>query len=174
VQQQRKLLREAAQALKAPVEELGERIAQLQAQLKDAKKAGAKAQGGDVAASFEKLKASLEAVGDVLVGVFDCPDLGSEGIKEVSDRLKSAGPRVALALFGRESDRVPFRVLLHGLADRKAALNAGNLAKLASKHLGGGGGGRPDDAQGQGLKPEGVPAAVRELRDALVVGSQGA
>jgi alanyl-tRNA synthetase len=38
---------------------------------------------------------------------------------------------------------------------------------MAGQSIGGGGGGRPDSAQGQGQKPEGVPAAITALTEAV-------
>ncbi len=111
IQRQRRILRETAATLKTAVDEVPARIELLQAQLKDAKKASAKAQGGDVNAVLEKVKASLEKTGDVLHGVFDAPDLGLEGVRELADKVKALQPAVAFAVFGREEGRVPFVIV---------------------------------------------------------------
>jgi alanyl-tRNA synthetase len=167
IQKSRRILRETAAALKTAVDEVPARIELLQAQLKDAKKASAKAQGGDVNAAFEKVSAALEKSGDVAFGVFDAPDLGLEGVRELADKVKSLHPAVAFAVFGREEGRVPFVIVCQNVP-KASGLAAGNLAKLAGQSIGGGGGGRPDSAQGQGQNPDGVPAAVAALRGALV------
>jgi alanyl-tRNA synthetase len=52
-------------------------------------------------------------------------------------------------------------------AARARGLDAGALAKELAPILGGGGGGRPDQAQGQGQKPAAVPEAVKRLRAAF-------
>ncbi len=166
IQRQRRILRETAATLKTAVDEVPARIELLQAQLKEAKKASAKAQGGDVNAAFEKVKANLEKAGDVAHGVFDAPDLGLEGVRELADKVKSLHPAVAFAVFGREEGRVPFVIVCQNLP-KPSGLAAGNLAKLAGQSIGGGGGGRPDSAQGQGQNPDGVSAAIAALRQAL-------
>jgi alanyl-tRNA synthetase len=52
IQRQRRILRETAANLKTGVDEVPARIELLQTQLKEAKKASAKAQGGDVTAAY--------------------------------------------------------------------------------------------------------------------------
>ena len=49
----------------------------------------------------------------------------------------------------------------------KEKLNAGKLIKEIGKEIGGGGGGRPDMAQGGGTKVEGIERAVERLRTVL-------
>jgi alanyl-tRNA synthetase len=51
-----------------------------------------------------------------------------------------------------------------------SALRAGDLAKLAASSIGGGGGGRPDVAQGQGTDASKVDAAISALRAAIEAG----
>jgi alanyl-tRNA synthetase len=155
-------LREVSHALKSSVEEIPARLEQLQAQLKEAKKKSAASAGGDVAASFEKLKDALQTKGDARYAVLDFPELDLAGVRDLADRAKTLHPKLAVALFGREDGRVPFVIASIGLSPKP--LNAGALAKLVSQHLGGGGGGRPELAQGQGQKPDGVPAALAELQ----------
>jgi alanyl-tRNA synthetase len=165
IQQQRKILREAALSLKSSVEDVPARIEQLQAQMKEAKKKSAASAGGDVAASFEKLKSALKTAGDARWAVLDAPDLDLAGVRDLSDRAKSLHPKLAVALFGREEGRVPFVIACAGVSPKP--LNAGAIAKAVSAHLGGGGGGKPELAQGQGQKPEGVPAAIAAVEQAF-------
>ncbi|MBL8863383.1 MAG: alanine--tRNA ligase [Planctomycetes bacterium] len=169
IQRQRRILRDAAQALKSAVDELPARVELLQAQLKEAKKQGAKQQGGDVAAAFERSKALLERTGGAAFGVFDLPELGLEGVRELAERLKGAESAIAFAVLGREEGRVPFVIVCQNVP-KSSGLKAGDLAKLASASLGGGGGGRPDAAQGQGQREAGVPAALSALRAAIAEG----
>lgn len=69
-------------------------------------------------------------------------------------------------MFGREGERVPYVIVCQGLPPA-AKLSAGELAKTASRHLGGGGGGRPDLAQGQGQDVQALPAALAEISSAI-------
>jgi alanyl-tRNA synthetase len=165
-QKQRKLLLEASRALKTAPEELPARIEALQQQIKEAKKkqkAGAKA---DLGAAFDQLKESLSDRDGVGVTVLDVPEVGGQALGELGDRAKSLGADHALALFTREGDKVPFLVLSGGKAQQKG-LKAGDVAKQVAGILGGGGGGRPDRAQGQGLSADRVDEAVQAVQEAF-------
>jgi len=76
---------------------------------------------------------------------------------------------MVVALFGREEERVPFLILCPG-AQKGSPLAAGELAKAVSAKLGGGGGGRPDLAQGQGLNAGPLPELERELSERIASG----
>ena len=52
-------------------------------------------------------------------------------------------------------------------AARDAGANAGALAKTAAGVLGGGGGGKPDLAQGGGSDASAIPAALAAVRAGL-------
>ena len=166
VQRQRRLLREAAQGLKTSPEEVPARVAALQKEVKEAKKKSAESSAGDVSAVFAKLRGSLRDAGGVSLGVLDAPDLDLAGIRDLADRGRTLGPKVALALFGREGERVPWVIVLQGVA-AGSGRDARELAKIASRNLGGGGGGRPDLAQGQGQSAAGVPRALQEIEESL-------
>jgi alanyl-tRNA synthetase len=49
----------------------------------------------------------------------------------------------------------------------KDKLNAGKLIKEIGKEIGGGGGGRPDMAQGGGTRVEGVERAINKIASLL-------
>jgi len=166
LQQQRRTLVAAAQALKSSPDDLVARIEQLQSQLKEARKRGAASSKADLATLFESAKARLTTRNGVLAGVLDLGDADGDSVRELGDRVKSLSPDLAVALFGRAEGRVPFLILCEGSALKKG-LKAGELAKKAAGHLGGGGGGRPNVAQGQGLEASAVPAAVETLEAAL-------
>jgi alanyl-tRNA synthetase len=166
MQGQRRLVTQASQALKAPPEELPDRIASLQQQVKQARKQQKESSGADLAGIFGTLKEALVERDGVLCGAFQSADLGLDGLRQLGDRAKSLSPDLALGLFGRDGDRVPFLILCQGSALLKG-LEAGALAKTLSVHLGGGGGGRPESAQGQGTNAAGLPAAIEELEREL-------
>jgi alanyl-tRNA synthetase len=159
MQSQRRALVSAARTLKSAPEEVTARIELLQAQLKDAKKAVAQASKADVGSAFDSLKSRAVVRAGVTCLVADFADLDGEGVRELGDRAKSLSKDLALVLLGRQEGRVPFLIAFEGAALAKG-LKAGELAKEFAAHLGGGGGGRPNVAQGQGLKADGVAAAL--------------
>jgi alanyl-tRNA synthetase len=165
MQGQRRLLREASQSLKTAPEGLTARIGQMQQQLKEARRAQAQSSGADVDGAFARVKADLTGEG-LRTGVFDLPDLDGQAIRELGDRVASLKGDLAVGLFGRDGEKVPFFILCLGAA-AEAGLRAGDLARELSPILGGGGGGRPDKAQGQGLRADSVSEAVEALRGRL-------
>ena len=170
-QEQRRLLKEVSGQLKAAVDEIPGRVAQLQKQLKEAKKQKKSASGDAVGKAFERLKGELEPRAGVVAGALDFPELDREALRLLGDRVKGAHPDLCVVLFGRaeagvEDSAVPFIALCQG-AGLERGLKAGALAGLVRGHLGGGGGGRPDSAQGQGERSSGIPAAIQELSEAF-------
>ncbi|MCK1797832.1 alanine--tRNA ligase [Streptomyces sp. XM4193] len=75
-------------------------------------------------------------------------------------RGRIAGDRAAVvALFTVVKDR-PLTVVATNEAARERGLKAGDLVRVAAKTLGGGGGGKPDVAQGGGQDPAAVDEAL--------------
>ncbi|HIG88064.1 MAG TPA: alanine--tRNA ligase [Planctomycetes bacterium] len=157
--EQRALLNQAQGLLKTSAADVPERIAALQSELKDAKKSARQAAMGDVDALADKVKAGLTEADGVLWGVVSVGEIDAAGLRELSARAKSFSKDHCITLLGQFEDKVPFLVLCGGAALEKG-LAAGELAKTLAGFLGGGGGGRPDAAQGQGLKPEGLNEAI--------------
>ncbi len=166
LQTSRRRLRETALALKTQPEEVLPRIEDLQKKLKEASKKKKASASGDVSAAFEGAKAALADQGGVLTGVFDAPDLGGKELEELAGRVASLSDSLAVVLLGREGDRVPFQVLSTGAAQDKG-LKAGPFARSLGAELKGGGGGRPDRAQGQGTDASQVEKAVSWARSSL-------
>ncbi|MCC6406411.1 MAG: alanine--tRNA ligase [Planctomycetes bacterium] len=159
MQAQRRTLDGAARALKTSPDELATRIEQLQKELKELKKKGEKSAVADVGTAFEKLKAARTARGGVQCTVLDFPELDTAALRDLGDRARSLGGDQAIVLFGRAEGRVPFLIAFEG-APLAKGLKAGELAGKVSALLGGGGGGKPALAQGQGLSPDKVSDAV--------------
>jgi len=168
VQHERRLLTQAARSLKVKPAELTERIEKLQQQVKAAKKQKQASAGADAGAAFEQLKQALVSEHGVARAVVDLPELDTNGLRDLGERAKSLGPDHALVLFARDGERVPFLVLVGGKAREK--LHAGKIAGQVAEVLGGGGGGRPDRAQGQGTRAQDLPRALGVARESLEQG----
>jgi len=166
LQEQRRCLEAAARALKVQPAELPERIAALQADNKAARKQAKQTSGVDQAKVFDGLKEQLRDQGGVAWAVIDLPELTADGLRDLGDRARGHSPDLALALFGRQEQSVPFLILCQGKA-LDAGLGAGELARTLKPILGGGGGGKPTSAQGQGLAQEKVSTACDQLREAF-------
>ncbi len=166
MQEQRRFLEGAAQALKVKPSDLSERIAALQADVKAARKLAKQSSGADQAQAFAGLKQELREEGSVDWAVVDLPDLDGDALRDLGDRARGHSPDLALALFGRQDKAVPFLILCQGKA-LDAGLAAGDLARGLKPVLGGGGGGKPTSAQGQGMAPDQVSVACDQLRAAF-------
>ena len=169
MQRQRRRLVGAARLLKSAPDEIEVRVEQLLTQLKEAKKKGEKSSAGGIDAAFARVKGELCTQGEWRHGVFAFPDLDQNAVRELGERVKSLAPKMVVALFGRDEERVPFLILCPG-AGKGHPLAAGELAKLVSARLGGGGGGRPDLAQGQGLDAAPLATLLPELSARIAAG----
>src|SRR5699024_5916620 len=76
---------------------------------------------------------------------------------DVRHRLGSAAGVVAIAGVAKGK---PVVVVATTEAAREAKLRAGEFVKIAASRLGGGGGGKPDLAQGGGTNPDGIDDAL--------------
>jgi alanyl-tRNA synthetase len=160
MQAQRRSLGEAARALKVAPEEVPARIEALQEQVKEARKKSSQSAKADAGAALERVRASLASHGGVACAALDLPELDQAGLRDLGDRAKGALRDFALVLIGRQDGKLPFLVLCEGAALARG-LKAGELAALLKGHLGGGGGGKPETAQGAGND-------AGKLADALV------
>ena len=163
MQGQRSRLREAAGALKVGTDEVVDRITQLQAQVKEAKKAQKAAASADVSKLLATAQeAQIEREG-VAYFVVDLPEAGGQALREVAGQVQALGPDFVVALFGREKGAVPFLIACGGAA-LEQGVKAGDLAKQVTSALGGGGGGKPALAQGKAQQADGLPAVLEALR----------
>jgi len=158
VQEQRALLRTASQLLKSAAGDVPGRIEQLQTQVKEAKKAKKAGSKADLAGALDTVKAALVERGGVLSGAVPL-EVDQGGLRDLAGRVKALSPNLAVTLFGQADGKVPWIVLAQGAALEKG-VNGPALVPVLQEHLGGGGGGKPDLAQGQGQKPAGVKTAV--------------
>jgi alanyl-tRNA synthetase len=147
------------------VDALPERIAGLQAELKEARRK-AKA-GGSAGAGVPRpsdLKPQVEALDGVSFVTLAAPFESSDAMKGYAKDLRAALATniVALVLDGDEPQ-------VFVTADERAVargVSAGDLVKVAVAPLGGKGGGRPEMAQGRGTRREGVGEAIEAIRAA--------
>jgi alanyl-tRNA synthetase len=146
------------------IEAVPDRIAALQAELKEARRK--LREGGGGASGVPKpgdLRDRVESFDGVSIVTLAAPFESGELMKGYAKDLKAAlGANViALALDGDEPQ-------LFVTADETAVakgVSAGDLVKLAVGAIDGKGGGRPEMAQGRGTKRAGVEEALTVIRD---------
>ena len=171
MQEQRGLLRQAGELLKVGAQDVPERVAQLQRQVKEAKKARAKSSQADIGAALQAVRAELAEAAGVLHGT-SALELDQKALRDLATRVKSLSPDLAVVLFGRDGDKVPWIAICQGRA-QEAGVSTGTLVPHLKEHLGGGGGGKPDLAQGQGQNAGGVAEARSAVGEALAAGLAG-
>ncbi|MFN0205386.1 MAG: alanine--tRNA ligase [Planctomycetota bacterium] len=169
MREREKWLTDISNELKSPPAAVVERIKQLRAELKQAKEAKAKATSMDKKDAEARLRESLVKIKDGVAAVAVLPGFPAEDMKALVDSIRKDAPDHAIVILcpnntpGAES--VAFVVALAGAPSKR--MKAGDVAKLLGPKLGGGGGGRPDFAQGQGKNVVGVDEAAAIAKAAL-------
>jgi alanyl-tRNA synthetase len=149
--------------VKGRSEELPEKIAGMLGRLKDAEKEIEKFRAEKVLAAAAGLAGSAQDVRGTALVTGQVPDGTSADdlrrlVLDVRGRISGDRPAV-VALFTTANGR-PLTVIATNEAARARGLKAGDLVRTAAKTLGGGGGGKPDLAQGGGQNPAAIGAAV--------------
>ena len=161
----RERLRAVAGLLKAPPEQIAARIEALQEELREHRKAAEKASADAGAREGARLADGATSIGGLRVLLVEAKGVDAKGLRGLWDAVSRAGVEAAL-LVGESGDKAP---LLAGAVPAAVArgVDASDLLKTAGKVLGGGGGGRADLAQGQGLSRAKAPEALEAVRSRL-------
>jgi len=146
---------------------LVDRITTLQSQLKEANAAKKSQSKGDIDGALELVRGSLVEAHGVQWAAIKIDDLDMQALRDLSGRVKTLAPDLAVALLSHSDGGVPFMVISQGLSQERGIL-AGELAKELGAHVGGGGGGRADVGQGQGSKPEAVDMALEQVSERFI------
>ncbi|MFF8276212.1 alanine--tRNA ligase [Streptomyces lateritius] len=157
--------------VKGRPEELPEKISAMLGKLKDAEKEIEKFRAEKVLQAAAGLVESAKDVRGVAVVTGQVPDGTSADdlrrlVLDVRGRIPGDRPAV-VALFTTANGR-PLTVIATNEAARERGLKAGDLVRTAAKTLGGGGGGKPDVAQGGGQNPDAVGDAIDAVERLVV------
>jgi alanyl-tRNA synthetase len=156
------LVNQLSEQLKAPREQLPERISGVLTRLRDAERELQRLRAARLLESAGQIAAGAEDISGLALVAHRVPDgTDPDDIRklalDVRDRLARSQPAVVM-IVGVPEDK-PVVVIAVNEAGRGAGLAAGNLVGIAARALGGGGGGRPDVAQGGGA-PIGPDSSV--------------
>ncbi|MGW2017262.1 alanine--tRNA ligase [Streptomyces sp. NPDC001927] len=157
--------------VKGRPEELPEKISSMLGKLKDAEKEIEKFRAEKVLQAAAGLVEGAQDIRGVALVTGQVQDGTSADdlrklVLDVRGRISSDRPAV-VALFTTANGR-PLTVIATNEAARERGLKAGELVRTAAKTLGGGGGGKPDVAQGGGQNPEAVGAAIDAVERLVV------
>ncbi len=167
---ERAIVSELTSSLKTQPHELAGRVASLVERLSQAEKDLASLRQQAVLQAAAGLASGAEDVAGVRVVASAVADAGSADdlrtlALDLRSRLGDADPAV-IALAADLAGR-PAVVIATNQGARDAGLRAGDLVKVATGVLGGGGGGKPDLAQGGGQDAAAIPAALTAVTDAV-------
>lgn len=157
--QERDLIRRLSQTLKSPASELEAKIADSLNELKEAQKQLAALESKLALAKLPELLASASENAGLSVLAARLDGVSSDGLRELATAAASKLGDKAVVLLGVVSEGRAVVMASVGSAAQNT-VKAGELVKRASEVLGGGGGGRPDFAQGGGPNAELLGAAI--------------
>jgi alanyl-tRNA synthetase len=167
------LVNQLSEQLKARPEELPERISNVVTRLRDAERELAKLKSAQLLESSGQIAATAENIGGIAFVAHRVPDgTDADSMRRLALDVRSKVPALqpaVVALLGTPADR-PVVVIAVNEAGRGFGLAAGTLVSGAARALGGGGGGKPDIAQGGGAPGAGLPevnAAFDSIRSFL-------
>ena len=159
VQAMGRRIAEAAAALKAPPEELTQRIGQVQEHVKALEKELATLKSKLASSQGDELVTQAVDVRGikVLAATLDGADVAT--LRETMDKLKDKLKTAAIVLAAVKDGKVS---LIAGVtADATSRVKAGDLVNFVAQQVGGKGGGRADMAQAGGTDPSGLAEALR-------------
>ncbi|MEU0988649.1 alanine--tRNA ligase [Streptomyces sp. NPDC005953] len=157
--------------VKGRPEELPEKISGMLSKLKDAEKEIERFRAEKVLQAAAGLVDSARDIRGVALVTGSVPDGTSADdlrklVLDVRGRIQGDRPAV-VALFTVAAGR-PLTVIATNEAARERGLKAGDLVRTAAKTLGGGGGGKPDVAQGGGQNPDAIGDAVAAVERLVI------
>jgi alanyl-tRNA synthetase len=147
------------------VEAIPDRIAALEAELREAKRRLRAGVGAGVPKPAELAAAAREVAPGIRLVAHAGPWASIDELKAAAKETRALLPSGVIAL-GLDADEPQLFVgVSHDLVARGVA--AGELVRAAMAHLDGKGGGRPEMAQGRGSRRDGLPAALEAISAAL-------
>ena len=148
-------------------EELPERIAELLTKIKEIEKELAKARTAQVMGQIATIAENARVIaGTTVIATALGDGIGAEDLRKIATDLKSRAQQSVVALVSVSEGKAVLVVAVSEAA-QKAGIKAGELVKIGSTVLGGGGGGKSDFAQGGGTKLTEVAEALTAISDAI-------
>ncbi len=161
-----KTLKEVSEKLVSKPEEVSQKADKLLEELKEKEKELQRLRQELLKQQLDKA-IKVERVGDINIvwGTFE--GVPMEELRNLADVLRQKHKPAVVFLVNKQGEKLQTVLAITKEIADKEKLNAGKLIREIGKELGGGGGGRPDMAQGGGTKIEGLQKAVERLRNFL-------
>ncbi len=140
------------------IETIEDRVASLQAELREARRQA-------TSAPVQPIMNVREHIGEVDVLLYAVPFGNMEKLKAYARDLRGSNPETLIAV-GLDADEPQLFVSVpRNLVDR--GFSAGDLVRAAVTAIDGKGGGSPEMAQGKGVRREGLAAALQSVQEAV-------
>jgi alanyl-tRNA synthetase len=161
VQEQDKLLGQAAAAFKAPVAELPGKIAQIMDNVKNLEKELARLKSRFASSQGDDLADQAIDIHGIKILTAKIDNADTKTLRELADKLRDKLKSCALVLAGVVDGKVTLIAAV--TPDLTGKIKAGELINHVATQVGGKGGGRPDMAQAGGTQPENIAAALNSV-----------
>jgi alanyl-tRNA synthetase len=155
-----------AEALATKPDDVVERVARLQSDVRDLQKAFADLKARLAATDAQAYVDRAETVGAQCVVASIVPEADAASLRALANAIRAKLPHGVIALVGTDGENASIFASASDDAV-KAGVHAGNLVKLAAPLVGGKGGGAPAQAQGGGRTIAGAQAALGAMLEAL-------
>jgi alanyl-tRNA synthetase len=166
VERQQNVIGTLSESLSTKPDELADRVARLQSEVREAQRTAAEMRARLAAAAAETLLDRRETVAGKALVAAVVQDANGEVLRglgsAIRDRLRSG----VVALAGVQNGTVSLFVTVSDDLT-KSGVHAGNLLRAVAPLVDGKGGGAPGQAQGGGKNPAGAQAALDAIRGAL-------
>ena len=165
VQNQQHLVGTLSERLSTKPDELVDRVAKLQGEVRDLQQALAQIRARLAASEAQEAVPERLANGRQIV-LAELKDYTNEDLRNVVNAVRQRNAEVVIAMSSTSGERVSMIVSVpEKLASQ--GLRAGDLMKIAAPFIGGKGGGGPTQAQGGGTNPSGTAQALAALKAAV-------
>ncbi|NDK30457.1 alanine--tRNA ligase [Nesterenkonia haasae] len=165
---ERTLVNQLTEMLKVPADQVPDRISATLQKLKDAERELERLRSEQLRHQAGQLLDQAVDAGGVTVLTYHAGSAESDDLRQlVMDLRGRFGAQAAVVAVAAEAKGRPVVVVGTTDAARTEGLSAGDLVKQACAVLGGGGGGKPDLAQGGGQDPAKIDDALRSVLAAV-------
>jgi len=165
----RLMLQQISESLKVSPANASERLAVVLQEMKDAQRQLSALQSAALSLQIpELLKSGKELARAFLVTSVINDVTSVDSLRDLAVRLRDqlADKASVVALFAVIDSKPSVIVVANPLA-QDSGVKAGELVKIASSILGGGGGGKADIAQGGGVSIDAIPDAIKAITESL-------
>ena len=169
VEDREKILEEAQELMKAGKNDLVQKIAQQQQELKALQKEMDEIKKAQSFGFVDELLGKKEDIAGVSVVRGEVPGVEPGDLRELTEKILDKLQSGVVALATRGDGKVNFSVMV-SKDQVKNGLHAGKLIKEMAQVAGGGGGGRPDMAQAGGKLPEKLEESLAFIETILTRG----